>query len=193
MTQAHSQNDQPETNTGPELLIPKIDPQPVGKNWKTRDAAKHAPSRISSRLYAQVKEVTEALDATERALRRNSLSAETTEFLEGELTAYRRRLVAVREDIPRAARKRSFTDEVKEELRDLRRLTKVLPNAVASLSRQETVIRASKDTDNPDVEHEISDVLDDASFVRTALENGEPGKVRTGVARLQVSTSEAKQ
>lgn len=163
--------------------IPVITPSKQ-KNRRARIVAKHAPSRTSSRFYAQVRTITGALEEAERTLRRSTLSGYRSDQVTKKISEYRKRLTAVREEIPIAVKNWDYADVVKEELKTLVKLSNALPDVITDLDLQERVVAARK--------HDLEDktvlaVLADGAQVAAALQEDDPGKIVSRSKRLRLN------
>lgn len=152
-----------------------------------RDAAKHAPSRVSSRMYAQVRTITAALDDAELHLSRANLPEHLGADVRAQLVANRDALKTTREQIPDAVRDRSLADPVKAQLSHLVAVTKLLDPAIAALvhhAKAEKAVSATEELSEEQVAR-WDEARRAARGVLESLSGGRPGRISSSLARLR--------
>lgn len=159
---------------------------PVERDHGFRSAAKHAPSRVSSRMYAQVRTAAASLDEAELRLARASLPADVTRSLASQVADYRARLSVVRDQIPAASRSRSKADEVKTELGHLVSLTRLTAPAVSALAHHAKTQRTLKrDALSAEDRTQWDAAAAAARSVLESMQGGRPGVIGSALARLR--------
>lgn len=159
---------------------------PVERDHGFRSAAKHAPSRVSSRMYAQVRTATASLAEAELRLARASLPADVARSLAAQIAEYRARLSVVRDQIPAASRSRSKADDVKTELGTLVSLTRLTAPAVSALAHHAKTQRPVKSKTLSAEERTRQDAAAAAAHsVLESMQVGRPGVIGSALARLR--------
>lgn len=161
-------------------------PVPVGeRHHGFRDAAKHAPSRVSSRMYAQVRTVVDALDEADLHVARVTLPPQYASEVTAQVASLRARLKDARELIPDAVRDRSKADDVKGELRYLVAVSALLDPAIVALVHQAKTERDAAGVElSEDQQARLDGARADARSVLDALAGGRTGQISSAVARL---------
>lgn len=185
------------TETGAPLPDPQTPPTGE-RNHAFRAAAKYAPSRVTSRMYAKVASINAALDAAEQQLGRVYLPAAQRHEVGEHLRAYRARVVQVRDKVADAAHSRIVADEVKAELATLGGLTQLLEPAVIGLAHQ---VRADRGLPEPAPSPGVAarnGVLRErgraaVAAVLAALGCDQPGQVSAALTQLRAVTVDATQ
>lgn len=99
-----------------------------------RDAAKHTPSRVTSRLYAAVRAIGDTLDDADRHLGAAALTETEHRELAEHVTMLRRSLELTREQVEAATSDRAVADQVKAALSDVGARAGVLEPALTALT-----------------------------------------------------------
>lgn len=197
----HNSNARPQEEVPP-IILEEVAPQPEellpappvlvpvapARHHGFRDAAKHAPSRISSRMYSQVRAVTAALDVADLHLARVTLPAATLAQVTTQIVDYRARLKAARDQVPDALRNREMADAVKSELSHLDAVTKLLEPAIVALAHHAKAERVTLTGELSEAEQaQWADAAAAAQSVLDALAQGRAGVISSAVARLRTA------
>lgn len=165
-------------------------PFPVGhRDHAARTAAKHTPSRVTSRMYAQLHAVTQVLDDAAAHLARVALPSAEHDEVTDLLRAHRARLATNRDAIADAGHDHEVADAVKDDMGRLESSARLLDPAIGALTYSTRALAAAAAaTDVP--EALAAAVAQRQREVLVALPGAHPGAVPALIARLRTATAD---
>lgn len=155
--------------------------RPGTRNRGYRDAAKHIPSRVTSRMWSRVHAITTDLEEATGLLARVDLPQDVQQNLAVQIADCRVELAALRRRVHLAGRDRVAADRVKADLSNLAGTTRLLVPAITALVNQHRLAKSGDVDLKPTLAaYDVLGTLDDR-----------PGRLSTAIARLRAATAAA--